>query len=107
MLSSGSSGVLKLLKTVNRTPSKRANPAAVPTQRKPSAVCSTVVTTLWGRPSRTRQVNRSYWVTGRWGSRATAGVAQLTSASTHSSNRRTGTSSLKGRKAPPFYTFER
>ena len=53
-------GVLARLKIVKRTPSKRARPPHVPSQRYPSRVWAMALTEFCGRPSRVSQVSRPY-----------------------------------------------
>src|SRR5262249_5494539 len=53
-------GVLDRSNAVKRTPSKRASPSEVPTQRYPSSVCATARIRFCGRPSSIRQIRWLY-----------------------------------------------
>src|SRR5262245_25396009 len=58
-------GALALLNTVNRTPSNRARPSNVPTQRYPSRVCTMARTEFCGRPESAVQASNRYSAAAR------------------------------------------
>ena len=73
-------GVLALLNTANRTPSKRARPSSVAIQRKPSPVCWMPVMMFCGRPASAVHDSNPYW--------ARAAVAWLRIARSESATKR-------------------